>query len=54
MQSFDLEQQQLVMTQDRSEPLFLTLVEALEGVHILGWLESKRLVLKVVSGVVKT
>lgn len=52
--SFDLNQQKLIMTQDRSEAYFFTLSEALEVVRRLGWLASKRLVLKAIEGTVKS
>lgn len=53
VQSFDLEQQQLTMTPDRVEAVLLTLSEALEVVEQLGYLASKRLVVKAIKGVVR-
>ena len=49
VKSFDLDQPRLTMTQHRSEALSLTLVEAIEVVYRLGWLASRRLVVKAVD-----
>jgi hypothetical protein len=53
VESFNFEQQVLTMTQDRKEAYFFTLLDALEVVRRLGWLASKRLVVKAIDGVMK-
>ncbi len=50
VKDFDIEQQQLTMTQDRTEAQSFTLMEALKVVERLGYLASKRLVVKAVEG----
>ena len=54
VKSFDLSQQELIMTQDKSEACSLTLSEALEVVERLGSLASERLVLKAVQEPLKS
>ncbi len=49
VKDYDYGQQQLTMTQDRSEVHFFTLLDALEVVEWLGCLASKRLVVKAVE-----
>ncbi|NJN39297.1 MAG: hypothetical protein HC790_12260 [Acaryochloridaceae cyanobacterium CSU_3_4] len=53
VKSFDCVQQQLIMTPDRSEAHLFALLEALEVVRLLGWLASKRLMVKAIEGDVK-
>ena len=54
VKSFDLHQQKLDMTQDRTEACSFTLSDALEVVERLGSLASQRLVLKAVQGAVRS
>lgn len=51
VKDFDIEQQQLMMTQDVTEAVCLCLKDALEVVRLLGWLASKRLVVKPFQGI---
>jgi hypothetical protein len=53
VESFNFEQQVLIMTQDKEEAHPFKLLDALEVVRRLGWLASKRLLVKAVDGVVK-
>ncbi|NJM67354.1 MAG: hypothetical protein HC851_17600 [Acaryochloris sp. RU_4_1] len=53
VKSFDCVQQQLTMTPNRSEAQLFALLPALEVVRRLGWLASKRLVVKAIKGAVK-
>lgn len=51
VKDFNIEQQQLMMTQDVTEAVCLSLDDALEVVRLLGWLASKRLVVRPIQGI---